>query len=128
MKRILQSCCSSILAALAGLVAAQLVGGMWWPSGGGVTLMGIGLITAGCLARWLAVHRRLPVSVFASGFGAMMACFFAAATAEQLPPGSFEWMLKGGLFGACVGLPITLVLSPLGLLEKSSVTESPMIE
>lgn len=118
MKRLFQSSFFSAACALSGLVCAMIVAGVRWPSGGAITLCAIGLITAGSLARWLAVRSHLPVSVFASGLGAIAACFFAGATAEVMPPGSIEWMLKGGVYGACFGLPIAVLLGPIGLIEN----------
>ena len=118
MTRLLSSCGASALSTLAGLMFALLVGVLWWPPGAGLTLIGIGLLTAGISARLIAVRCHWPASVIASGIGAMVACFFAGATAEVLPPGSFEWMLKGGLYGACFGLPVAILLGPLGLVEN----------
>ncbi|TWU02538.1 hypothetical protein Pla52n_35880 [Stieleria varia] len=123
MNRLFVSCAASALAALLGLVSAMVFGMLWWPPGGGVTLMGIGLTTAGCFAQLLSMRLNWPVSVFASGFGAMLACFFAASAAEVLPPGSIEWFLKGGMYGACVGLPVAAFLGPTGL-AKNRVTDN----
>mgnify|MGYP003652955059 CR=1 FL=1 len=124
MKRIFQSWCFSVLAALIGLVTAQLIGVAWWPPGAGLTLIGIGLVSASCSARMLAVRWHLPASVLASGAGAMVACFFAGATAEMLPAGSLEWMWKGGLYGACFGLPVAFILGPIGLVENKMTSGS----
>ena len=118
MKRLFQSCCFSMLAALIGIFAAQSVGALWWPPGAGLTLIGIGLVAAGCSARLFAVRWHLPASVLAGGVGSMVACFFAGATAEILPAGSLEWMWKGGLFGACFGLPVAFILGPIGIVEN----------
>jgi hypothetical protein len=108
-----------MLAALIGLVAAQSVGAVSWPPGAGLTLIGIGLVSAGCSARMLAARWHSPASVLAGGVGSMVACFFAVATAEMLPAGSLEWMWKGGLYGACFGLPVAFILGPIGLVENS---------
>ena len=118
MTRLLSSCGASALSTLVGLIGALLVGVLWWPPGAGLALIGIGLVTAGSLARFLAVRYNWPASVIASGIGAMVACFFAGATAEVLPPGSMEWMVKGGVYGACFGLPVAILLGPLGLIEN----------
>jgi hypothetical protein len=116
VKRLAQSCLSSVAATAIGLIAALMVGAVWWPPGAGITLIGIGLVIAGILARLFAVCWHVPASVIASSFGAMVACFFAGSTAEILPPGSFEWIWKGGLYGACFGLPVAMLLSPIGLI------------
>ena len=99
----------------------MLVGVLWWPPGAGLTLIGIGLVTAGTSARLLVARWHWPASIVASSFGAMAACFFAASSAELLPPGSIEWMWKGGLYGACFGLPVAALLSPVGLVENASM-------
>lgn len=121
VKRLAQSCLASFAATLIGLSAALLVGVLWWPPGAGLTLIVIGLVTAGTSARLLAVRWHWPASVVASSIGAMAACFFAGSTAELLPPGSIEWMWKGGLYGACFGLPVAALLSPAGLVENASI-------
>jgi len=98
----LQGFCLSVLAALMGLFTAQAFGALWWPAGAGFTLTGIGLVSAGSLARLLAVRCDKPVLVVASGIGAMAACFFAGSTAELLPSVSLEWMWKVALYSACL--------------------------
>ena len=118
MKSILKYCFFSAMSALFGLTCAMIVGGLWWPPGAGLTLIGIGLVTAVCFASLARFRFNWPTSIIASGFGAMVACFFGGATAEVLPPGSLEWMLKGGLYGACFGLPVAILLAPLGLIEN----------
>lgn len=67
---------------------------------------------------------RITVSILAAGFGSGVASFLAIATAERLPPGSTEWMLKGGLYGAAVGLPLAFVLGTVGSIECKSLTQS----
>jgi hypothetical protein len=56
-------------------------------------------------------------SVIASSIGAIVACYFAGASAEVLPPETNRWMLQGGVYGAAFGLPVALILGPLGLFE-----------
>ncbi|KAA5542685.1 hypothetical protein FYK55_14225 [Roseiconus nitratireducens] len=117
MKLILKYGGCSAVSALVGLTCAMIVGRLWWPPGAALTLIGIGLVTAACFARLLTFRFNWPASIIASAIGAMIACFFAGATAEVLPPGSTEWMVKGGLYGACFGLPVAILLAPLGLIE-----------
>ncbi len=86
-----------------------------------MTLIGIGLFTAVCFAILARFRFHWSASIVASGIGAMVACYFAGATAEILPPGSAEWIVKGGLYGAGFGLPVTILLAPLGLIENRRV-------
>ena len=118
MRRLGQSCVSAILATSFGLVCAQLLGFFWWPPGAVLTLIAIGLLAAGWLARLMAVRWGRPSSVIASAVGSMVACYFAVAAAEVLGAGSFRWAFEGGLYGACFGLPVAALLSPLGLIEN----------
>lgn len=114
MKARIATTLTTVLTALAGLMAAQVVGAIWWPPRGGIVLILIGLTVSVVLASLAPKLVNADASVIASGIGAMVACYFAAATAELLPPGSLEWMVKGGLYGACFGLPVAALLSPLG--------------
>ena len=123
MKSILNYCLCSSITALIGLTCAMIVGGLWWPPGAGLTLIAIGLVAAVCFAGLLRSRFNCPVSIVASGFGAMVACFFAGATAEVLPPGSLQWMLKGGIYGACFGLPVAFLLGPIGVIENRTVNK-----
>ncbi len=125
VKRLSQSCLCSVSAALIGLISALLVGVLWWPPGAGITLIGIGLVTAGSVARLMAVRWRWPAWVIASSLGAIVACFFAASTAEVLPPGSIDWMYQGGLYGASFGVPDAFLLSPIGLAENKMTPPAP---
>ena len=43
----------------------------------------------------------------------MLASYVALATAEVVPAGSLEWALKGGLFGAAIGVSLAMLLSVL---------------
>ena len=120
MKARIATTLTTVLMALAGLIAAQVVGAIWWPPRGGITLILIGLTVSLILAALAPKLFHSRASLVASGIGAMIACYFAAATAELLPPGSVEWMLKGGLYGACFGLPVAALLSPLGWIGLRS--------
>ena len=124
IRRILRSCYCSALAAAFGLSLALGTGVLWWPPGAALTLTGVGLAAAGCFARLLASRWDLPASVVAAGIGAMVGCFFAGASAEVLPAGSLQWMFKGGLYGACFGLPLAAILGPIGLVGRTSQLES----
>ncbi len=118
MKAILQSCLYSALATAIGLAAVLVIGRLSWAVGAGISGILIGSLTAGLLALLLRFRFAVATSVLATSLGAAVASFFAIASAERLPPGSAEWMLKGGLYGVCFGLPVALFLGPIGLLEN----------
>ena len=42
---------------------------------------------------------------------------------EVYRPGSLEWAVKGGLYGAAWGVPFAAVLGPLGLLRRDRKAE-----
>jgi hypothetical protein len=66
--------------------------------------------------------RRILQNSFFTGLAALIgliiASFLALASAEVLASGSNAWMIHGGMYGASVGLPVAMVLGPIGLLEK----------
>lgn len=106
-----------VVATAFGLLAVLLLGLASWSLGGGVTGIAIGTAVSVLIAVLLRWKADWPISIMASGFGAMVACYFTIATAELLAPGSIDWMWKGGLYGAMFGIPVAAILSPLGLLR-----------
>ena len=60
---------------------------------------------------------------FAGAVGACVAAFAAIACMEVFEPGSLEWAIKGGLFGAALGLPVGAILGPIGLLHRQRKAE-----
>lgn len=120
MQRTLQSCFLSTLSALVGLVSVLVTGWIAWNIGSGISGIMLGACVAGAVAMLLK-RCGMVVSIFAGCFGAAVASYLAVATAEQLPPGSIEWVLKGGLYGAAVGLPLAFLLGTLGLIESNAV-------
>lgn len=121
-QRYLQIILGPVFATAFGLVAVLLLGLVSWSLARGVTGIFIGTVVSAMAAALLRWQARWPISIIASGLGAVVACYFAIATAELLPPGSFEWMWKGGLYGAMFGIPVAAVLSPLGLLGVRRVS------
>jgi hypothetical protein len=105
-----------VVATTLGLVAVLLLGLVSWSLARGVPGIAIGEVVSVLVAVLLRWKADWPISILASGFGAMIACYFAIASSELFPPGSFEWMWKGGLYGAMFGIPVAVVLSPLCLL------------
>lgn len=111
-----------VVATVFGLVTILLLGLVSWSLARGVPGIAIGTVVSVLVAVLLRSKSELPISIIASGFGAMVACFCAISTAELLPPGSIEWMWKGGLYGAMFGIPVAAVLSPLALFGKRRVS------
>lgn len=105
-----------VVATIFSLLAVLLVGLASWPLAKGVTGIAIGAGLSVLIAVLLHWKANWPISIIASGFGATVACFFAIASAEMFSPGSFEWMWKGGLYGAMFGIPTAIVFSALALL------------
>lgn len=123
MQRTLQSCFLSTLSALVGLVSVLVTGWIAWNIGSGIIGIMLGAFVAGAVAMLLK-RCGMIVSIFAGCLGAAVASYLAIATAEQLPPGSTEWVLKGGLYGATVGLPLAFLLGTLGLIESDAVQKT----
>ena len=115
IKQYLQVFLGPVLAAIFGLIAMLLVGLAFWPLARGLSGIAIGSTVSVLVAMLLRLKADWPTSMIASGLGAMIACYFAIATAELLPPGSLQWIWKGGLYGAAFGIPVATILSPLGL-------------
>lgn len=120
MKTIFQIVSGAMLATVIGLLVMLLVGLLSWPLARGVNGIAIGLIASTVFALLLRKKADWPNSILVSGIGAMVACYFAISTAEILPPGSVQWMLKGGLYGAAFGVPVAAILSPLALIDIHS--------
>jgi len=96
-----------------GLLALLLAGVLSWPLVRGVPGMLIGIVGATLGAAILKIIFHESPSVTAAGLGAVLASYVALATAEVVPAGSLEWALKGGLFGAAIGVSLAMLLSML---------------
>lgn len=112
-----------VVATLIGLVTVLMLGLVSWSLAKGVTGIACGTFVSVLVAVLLRWKADWPTSIVASGVGAMVACFFAISTAEVFPPGSIQWMWKGGLYGAAFGVPIAAVLSPLALFGIRQVRD-----
>ena len=107
------------VATLVGLVSVLMAGQVSWPLARGISGIAIGMLVALFIAIAIRTSLRWPTSVLASIVGAMVASFCAIASAEVYPPGSIEWMWKGGLYGAAFGIPVALLLSPIALIRPT---------
>ncbi|GAA5509745.1 hypothetical protein [Novipirellula caenicola] len=123
-QRIIQVELATVAATTIGLFVVLLVGYLSWPIARGVSGIGIGTGVAAMVAWGMHARVTSPPSIIASGIAAMVACFFAIASAEVLPAGSVQWMVQGGIYGACFGIPVALILGPLGLFKQPSRNDS----
>lgn len=120
MIKLLQTCVVSALSSFLGLLIVLAVGMVWWEVARGLPGVFSGAALSGGIALMFRKRMQVVASVIASGIGGAVACFLAISTAELLPPSTAEWALKGGAYGAAVGIPISLVMGFLGLLESRS--------
>ncbi len=119
--RIIKLELATVAATAIGLLVVLAVGYLSWPMVKGAPGIAIGTAVAALVAIGMRSRLESPPSIVASAIGSTVACFFAIASAEMLPPGSVQWMLKGGIYGACFGIPVALILGPIGLIVKPSI-------
>ncbi|EMI15724.1 putative membrane protein [Rhodopirellula maiorica SM1] len=122
--RMIQVELATVAATTIGLCVVLLLGYLSWPLARGVLGIGTGTLVAAMVAWGMRSRLESPPSMVASGGGAM-ACFFAIASAEMVPAGSIQWMVQGGIYGACFGIPVAFLLGPLGLINPPSMNDSP---
>ncbi len=110
---------TGILVSWLGVLAMVLVGVVAWPVVRGVN--GLLLSAASGLIGAVLLRSRLGwrVSRIAGFLGAGVAGFAALASAEVWEPGSWEWALKGGLYGGGVGVFVGALLGLLALGQRS---------
>jgi len=109
--------------ALAGLLF-EIIGGMIaWTVFRGVQGILFATVIGGLTAFVIRRTTHWPASSIAGAVGALIAAYFTIACMEVFRPGSLEWAIKGGLYGAAWGLPFAVVLGPLGLLHRSRKAE-----
>jgi len=111
---------TGILATVSGLCVVLFVGLLAWPLVRGVPGVLIGAAAGAGTAAALRVVAHRPASVLAGGCGSLVASYFAIASAELIDPGTLEWVIKGGLYGAAFGAPVGAVLGLLGLTNLSA--------
>lgn len=108
----IRSCSGTVI----GIIAAQILGLLWWSELGGPLLVLAGVLVA---SLWSVRFRMrgLSSSVTASVLGAFVASYCAVASAELVEPGTVEWGLRGGVYGGIVGIMCCLIISPLGWMN-----------
>jgi hypothetical protein len=103
----------TMIATAIGLAAYVVIGVLSWAAVRG--LHGIGL--CGALGAAAGAARSGPGSrlarVLGGGIGGAFAGYFTVASGEVFPPGSKQWALSGGGYGALFGLPVAALVGGL---------------
>jgi hypothetical protein len=99
--------------ALVGLLFEIGGGLIAWNIFRGVRGILFALVVGGITAWTIRRYFSLPASPIAGAIGAMVAGYMTMAFAEMVQPGSLEWAVKGGAYGAMFGVPIGAVLGAL---------------
>ena len=118
MRNYLNSSMRSCSGTVIGIIAAQILGLLWWSELGGPLVVLAGVLVA---SLWSVRFRMrgLSSSVTTSVLGAFVASYCAVASAELVEPGTVEWALRGGIYGGIVGIMCCLIISPLGWMNAS---------
>ena len=103
------------LSSLLGLLFAIVGGVVAWTIFRGIPGILFAMVVGGLSAFAIRRFASLPASPIAGATGAMVAAYLAIASGEVLIPGSFDWAVKGGLYGAMIGVPLGAALGPLAL-------------
>ena len=114
---LINSVVASMAATAIGLAVVLIVGMTWWPTGSGPWGVLLGVVSAAWGAQLIRQRTSWPASSIAAGIGAAVACFLAIALGEGVEPGSLRWGFMGGIYGGRIGLPVSAILGPIGLLE-----------
>ena len=115
--RALFAIASGAFSSLVGLLFTIAGGVAAWTVFRGIPGVMMAMIVGGLTAFAIRRFTTLPASPIAGAIGAMVAAYLAIASAEVLSPGSFDWAVKGGLYGAMIGAPIGAAFGPLALFE-----------
>jgi peptidoglycan/LPS O-acetylase OafA/YrhL len=121
--RVLVAIATGLLSALVGLLFAIAGGVVAWTVFRGIPGVLLAMVVGGLTAFAIRRFASLPASTIAGAIGAAVAAFLAIACGEVVSPGSVEWAVKGGLYGAMVGGPIGAVLGPLALGRPDEKSE-----
>lgn len=108
--------------AISGVAATLTLGFFAWSQLEGPMLIVLAIIVSGVVAT-ICKTRGLNGSVIAAALGGFLGAYGAVASGEFFEPGSLDWVIRGGVYGVCLGGMASLMLSPLGwigLPAKSS--------
>ena len=125
IKRLFLSMGTGALCTLAGLLLEVIGGLIVWKLFTFPTGPLFAAILGGLTAYWIRQSTLWPASSTAGAVGALVAAFFCMICLDVYEPGSLEWAVKGGLYGAILGVPIGMVLGPIGLVRYAQKKKSP---
>jgi hypothetical protein len=108
-RRIARGTIAAVTAAIAGLASVVIVGMISWGAVVGLRGVIIAAVVGVVVGGVLLGFGDWTVRCLAGGLGAAVAGFFAVTTAEQTPPGSVEWAVQGGLYGAGFGVLVAAI-------------------
>ena len=100
-----------------GLLVEVIGGVIAWTVFRGMEGILFAAIIGGCTALIIRRSSGWPASSVAGAIGALIAAFATISCMEVYEPGSLEWAVKGGLYGAVWGVPFAAILGPLALLS-----------
>ena len=122
-QRVFAAIATGAFSAFAGLLFELFAGVLAWSYFRGVPGVVFAMICGGVTAVLIRRSTKLPSSAIAGAIGAMTAAFFAIACGEVITPGTIEWALGGGIYGAMFGVPLGGILGLLGLLHPELKSE-----
>ena len=115
----------TVCCAFAGLLVMLFLGMANWAvvrSQNGILLSGVVAGGSGVLLRAFAELRCSYGAAVAAG---MLAAYGALATAELVQPGSVEWAIRGGIYGAFLGGFVAVIFSiPKALVSTHRETSA----
>ncbi|MDB4403811.1 hypothetical protein N9154_00570 [Akkermansiaceae bacterium] len=117
------SVATAALCAIAGLLFEVIGGVIAWTVFRGVQGILLAAVVGGFTALLIRRSTNCPASSVAGAIGALIAAYFTISCMEAYRPGSLEWAVKGGLYGAAWGVPFAVILGPLGLLGRNRKAE-----
>ena len=117
-KRTFTAIATGIASSLSGLLVF-LLGSLAVGSGiYGIRGILLAMFIGGLTGTAIRKHSSLPSSTIAGAVGAMIATYAALAMGEVFEPGTLEWAIKGGAYGASAGGVVGGLLGIFGLLKK----------
>ncbi len=117
-RRVICSMATGAFSAFVGLAGVLLGGVAAWTVFRGIPGIIIAMILGGVTAVAIRRFKSWPASTIAGAVGAMVAAYLAIACAEVFEPGSYDWALKGGMYGGMIGIPLGGLLGLLGLPKR----------
>ena len=113
MQKYLASSFWTACGAIAGVASTLTLGFLAWSRLGGPMLILLAILVSG-VAAMLFKARRLNPSMLAAVLGGFLGAYGAVASGEFFEPGTIDWVIRGGVYGICMGGLASLLLSPIG--------------